>query len=609
MRNKKLKSMLAATVSVACLVPFAAMMPSSAEAVLTSDEITQEMGLGFNIGNSLDSTGYGNYDNITSFETSWGNPAVTQELVDTIKAKGFDSVRIPTSWFQHVTKTTDSNGNPVYTIDERWLARVKEVVDYAYQQDMYVILNLHHEEWINRSDFATAYEEMSPQLKQMWTQIATYFADYDQHLIFEGMNEPRATTGDSVEWNGNEACYDVVNKLNNDFVTTVRSIDSPYKDTRLLMIPGYAASAYSSIYGYLDIPEDNYVAVSIHAYCPYNFAMGDSTEPYTQDHMTFTDSYKNELDKIFKDIQSTFTDNDIPVVIGEFSASNYNNTEARVDWATYYLTWAKKLGIPCVLWDNNTIDNSNQAERHGYLQRNSLQWFDVSEPVIDAMLAVLDDSSIKWGSESHLPEYKHSDLSEAIEVIYENAEGGTFGGESYFAAQMLSGSKLNENVEIAIKYSDIMKPDLNFMDADWGGWTTVASYDIDTEKGIAYFSYADIKKAWSDIATINSFCVGTGNENSKIYEIALLPAATIVEPTEPTNPTDPTDPSETTIKGDINGDGVLNVVDLMGMKRKLFETLNAPSLAWPLETYDWNEDQKFNLLDVVSFTKFLIRKD
>lgn len=225
------------------------------------------------------------------------------------------------------------------------------------------------------------------------------------------------------------------------------------------------------------------------------------------------------------------------------------------------------------------------------------------------MLAVLDDSSIKWGSESHLPEYKHSDLSEAIEVIYENAEGGTFGGESYFAAQMLSGSKLNENVEIAIKYSDIMKPDLNFMDADWGGWTTVASYDIDTEKGIAYFSYADIKKAWSDIATINSFCVGTGNENSKIYEIALLPAATIVEPTEPTNPTDPTDPSETTIKGDINGDGVLNVVDLMGMKRKLFETLNAPSLAWPLETYDWNEDQKFNLLDVVSFTKFLIRKD
>ena len=245
MKHQKMNRILAAALSAACLVPFAAMMPVDADAadVMSALEITQEMGLGFNIGNSLDSTGYGNYDDITSFEKSWGNPAVTKEMVDTIKAKGFDSVRIPTSWFRHVTKTTDENGNPVYTIDSRWLERVKEVVDYAYQQGMYVILNLHHEEWINRSDFATAYEEMSPQLKQMWTQIATYFADYDQHLIFEGMNEPRAANSGALEWNGNEACYEVVNKLDNDFIETVRSVDSPYKDTRLLMIPGYAASA------------------------------------------------------------------------------------------------------------------------------------------------------------------------------------------------------------------------------------------------------------------------------------------------------------------------------------------------------------------------------
>ena len=83
----------------------------------------------------------------------------------------------------------------------------------------------------------------------------------------------------------------------------------------------------------------------------------------------------------------------------------------------------------------------------------------------------------------------------------------------------------------------------------------------------------------------------------------------MVEPTDPTAPTDPTDPSETTIKGDINGDGVLNVVDLIGMKRQLFDVMYAPGLAMPLEKYDWNEDLKFDLLDVVDFTKFLIRKD
>lgn len=605
MKHQKMNRILAAALSAACLVPFAAMVPVDADAadVMSALEITQEMGLGFNIGNSLDSTGYGNYDDITSFEKSWGNPAVTKEMVDTIKAKGFDSVRIPTSWFRHVTKTTDENGNPVYTIDSRWLERVKEVVDYAYQQGMYVILNLHHEEWINRSDFATAYDEMAPQLKQMWTQIATYFADYDQHLIFEGMNEPRAANSGALEWNGNEACYEVVNKLDNDFIETVRSVDSPYKDTRLLMIPGYAASAYSSIYGYLEIPEDdNYIAASVHAYCPYNFAMGDG------DHMTFSDTNKTELDKIFKDIQTTFTNEDIPVVIGEFSASNYNNTEARVDWATYYLNWAKKLGIPCFLWDNNAINNgSNASESHGYLDRSSLQWFSASEPVIDAMLSVLDDSSVKWGSERHLPEYKHSDLSDATSVIYENAEGGKFlddkGNDSaYFPAQMVSGSELSEDVEIAVQYTDIMKPDLNFMDKEWGNWTTVAAYDVDKEKGIAYFSYADIKKAWGDLSTLNSVCVGTGNSSSRIYKIALLPAAKLVDPTDPT---DPTDPSETTIKGDINGDGALNVVDLIGMKRLFFNSNSATSL----DVCDWNEDQTFDLMDVVGFSKFLIRKD
>ena len=153
----------------------------SAENVMTADDITQNMTIGWNIGNSLDATGYG-----SSQETSWGNPTVTQELIDAVKAKGFNTIRIPTTWYPNVTTTTDENGKPVYTISEQWLQRVKEVVDYAYKQDMYVILNLHHEEWINRSDFPTAYEEMSERLKQMWLQIAAYFKDYDQHLIFEG---------------------------------------------------------------------------------------------------------------------------------------------------------------------------------------------------------------------------------------------------------------------------------------------------------------------------------------------------------------------------------------------------------------------------------------
>ena len=382
---------------------------ASAEGTMTADDITENMTIGWNIGNSLDSTGY-------SGETSWGNPRVTQELIDTVKAKGFNTIRVPTTWYQNVTTTTDENGKPVYTISEQWLQRVKEVVDYAYNQDMYVILNLHHEEWINRSDFPTAYEEMSERLKQMWVQIATYFKDYDQHLIFEGMNEPRQT-GASYEWQGNAECYEVVNKLDNDFVETVRSIDSPYQNTRLLMIPSYAASAYASSYSALDVPDDDYVAVSLHAYTPYAFAMGDG------DHTTFSGNYQSDLDTLFSDIRYYFTDKDIPVVLGEFSASNFNNTAARCDWATYYLTWTKKLGIPCVLWDNNAITNPTSAsEAHGYVDRSNNTWYEASEPVVDAMMTVMQDNSIVWGSESHLPTWKHADINSG-DNIYENASG------------------------------------------------------------------------------------------------------------------------------------------------------------------------------------------
>ena len=442
---------------------------ASAEGTMTADDITENMTIGWNIGNSLDSTGY-------SGETSWGNPRVTQELIDTVKAKGFNTIRVPTTWYQNVTTTTDENGKPVYTISEQWLQRVKEVVDYAYNQDMYVILNLHHEEWINRSDFPTAYEEMSERLKQMWVQIATYFKDYDQHLIFEGMNEPRQT-GASYEWQGNAECYEVVNKLDNDFVETVRSIDSPYQNTRLLMIPSYAASAYASSYSALDVPDDDYVAVSLHAYTPYAFAMGDG------DHTTFSSNYQSDLDTLFSDIRYYFTDKDIPVVLGEFSASNFNNTAARCDWATYYLTWTKKLGIPCVLWDNNAITNSTSAsEAHGYVDRSNNTWYEASEPVVDAMMTVMQDDSIVWGSESHLPTWKHADINSG-DNIYENASGLVLdasdgNGGNCTPGLNITAEQISENREIAIRYTGGAAPILALCNDSWGNWTEINAYDI-----------------------------------------------------------------------------------------------------------------------------------
>ena len=211
--------------------------------------------IGWNLGNSLDATGYG-----SGSETSWGNPVTTKALIDTVRDAGFDAVRIPTTWFNHA----DDDLN----VDEEWFSRVHEVVDYAYSEGMYVILNVHHENW--NDPYESTYKETSRKLKNLWKQIANEFKDYGSRLIFEGMNEPR-WRNTNFEWNGgNSEGREVVNKLNADFVKAVRATGGNNK-YRALMIPTYAAST-SSLEGFT-VPDDKSLIVSVHAYSPYNFAM------------------------------------------------------------------------------------------------------------------------------------------------------------------------------------------------------------------------------------------------------------------------------------------------------------------------------------------------
>lgn len=539
-------------------------MEASAAGTMTAWEITKNMQIGWNIGNTLDATG--------SDETSWGNPRITQQLIDTVKAKGFNTIRIPTTWYQHITTSYDSNGNKVYTIAQDYLARVKEVIDYCYKDDMYVILNIHHEEWINRSDFSTAYDEMSTELKQVWTQIATYFADYDQHLVFEGMNEPRAK-GTTIEWTGDSSCYEVINKLDQDFVDTVRSISGPYQDTRLLMCPDYCASGYSYVYGSFDVPDDDYVAVSLHAYSPYEFAMGNG------DHTTFSSAYESSLDSLFSDMQSYFTDKGIPIVLGEFSTSNYNNTDARCDWATYYITWAKKLGIPCVLWDNNCISNSSDAsEAHGYLNRSSLTWYEQSEPVVDAMMDVINDSSVVWGSESTLPTYSHADINSG-DIIYSNASGCNLtsaSGSNCTPAANLSASQISTDREIAVKYTGSSAPILAVCDSSWDNWTEVSPYSIDTDKGIAYFSTEAIQKActgWDsgNLSNIAHLFIRAGSTMT-VYTVASISAASVDATVTTTEPATTTTTKASTTAVITSGTTTVSETETTSSEAKEFET-------------------------------------
>ena len=354
----------------------------------TATELVSFIGTGWCLGNTLDATGGGN--SLYS-ETSWGNPKTTKAMIDAVKAQGFNTVRVPVSWGNH---TTGDN----FTIDSQWLARVKEVVDYCIDNDMYVILNIHHDTSTQYYYPSSTYKTQSVKfVKSIWTQLAKYFKNYDQKLIFETLNEPRLVgTGD--EWwfpvnNPNSAVRDsisIINTLNQTAVDAIRAAGGKNTD-RCIMVPGYGASIDGCTTSTFKLPNDstpNRLIVSVHAYTPYNFALNANGTA------EFTNDLKNEVDHLYSTIKSHFIDEGIPAIIGETSASNKNNTAERVKWAQYYMGKSAEYGVPCMLWDNNAFNGSDKGECHGHLNRSTLGWYD--KAFVDAV--------IKYGKQSKSPE-------------------------------------------------------------------------------------------------------------------------------------------------------------------------------------------------------------
>jgi len=344
----------------------------------SATEITAMMNKGWNMGNTFDATG-GNKDNIYSHETSWGNPKVTKELIEGVKAAGFSTIRIPITWENYI----DKNNN--YEIYPEYMARIKEVVDYAYDAGLFIIVNVHHEGWVNRKDLDKSYEDIGKELAAVWKQISNTFADYDQYLIFEGMNEPRAQ-GTSYEWNGTLACYDAINYLNQVFVETVRKNAKGYNNERMLMIPGYAASSSASVLKTIKLPEINgktvsNLCVAVHCYSPYNFCLSDNQTTF--DPKKSGDTI--DITSLFSTLKSLFLDKGIPVVMGECGATNSgNNNSARLAWFAFMGAIASEYGVPAIVWDNG-YNGKSGGECHNYFNRKTGEAS--SQDLIDAFIS------------------------------------------------------------------------------------------------------------------------------------------------------------------------------------------------------------------------------
>lgn len=335
---------------------------------ISAKELVAEMTAGWNLGNTLEATGGNGLDS----ETSWGNPKITKEMIDTVCEKGFDSIRIPITWGNHVSEAPD------YTIDPEWMDRIEEVVNYALDDGMYVLIDTHHEEFWRIPDDEHI-EAVDAENIALWKQIAERFKDYGDHLVFEGLNEPR-TKGSAGEWTGGTHEERVlVNRLNKSFVDTVRATGGN-NEKRLLLITTYAGANMPEVLNDLEVPEDEHIAVAIHAYEPYNFTFENSGDG---DYNTWDGSHNGDIIKLMTRLETTFIKNDIPVLLTEYGAMNKKeNTEEVVKWAEAYVSRATERGIPCFWWDNGIY--TQQGEKFAILDRKNLKWY--REEVVDTII-------------------------------------------------------------------------------------------------------------------------------------------------------------------------------------------------------------------------------
>ncbi len=348
-------------------------------------DVVVDMTVGWNLGNTLDALGGGGMNS----EISWGQPRTTREMIDGLASSGIKTLRLPVSWAAHMDKKT-------YTVQKEWMARVKEIVDWAIEDGMYVILNSHHDCFDRPQKMPVCsgyypnsvnYEESANFLVNLWTQIGTVFNNgYDEHLVFETMNEPRLR-GTGHEWwfdQNAEECRDAaetLNKLNQVSLDAIRATGGNNKK-RFVMIPGLQASPDSALNSAFKMPVDDApgkLILSVHMYSPYNFAMA------TPGDNNFTSAHKVELGSMFRRLNNSFILKGYPVVIGEMGATNKDNIADRVAWFEYFLTKSREYGMTSCLWDNGAPNPSkSQGERFGYYDRRKVQWYfpEITETVI-----------------------------------------------------------------------------------------------------------------------------------------------------------------------------------------------------------------------------------
>lgn len=316
---------------------------------MSSIDFVAEMGVGWNLGNSLDVE--------DADKTAWGNVLPNQEIVNKVYDMGFRTLRVPITW------SYDQQSSAPYTINEDFLIQVQETVNYGISKGMHVIIDVHHDnDWIKptNADAPIAKERLA----SLWTQIATHFEPYGDKLIFETLNENRLLNSPEEWTGGTEEGRSVLNEYHETSLNAIRATGGNNAD-RHIMISTYAASTIPAAMDGLVVPNnDNRVIISLHTYFPWEFAGEEGGTPdwgINEERVALEAEFDYIRDKWI--VQEGH-----PVILGEWGATNRDNLSAREEYFQFYVEESTERGLLPILWDNG------YTEEFGLLDRAELTW-------------------------------------------------------------------------------------------------------------------------------------------------------------------------------------------------------------------------------------------
>ena len=508
--------------------------------------------MGWNLGNSLEAEGT---------ETSWGNPATTADMIKAIKGEGFNAVRIPVRWGQHCDMST-------MTIDEKWLSRVKEIVDWCLAEDMYVIINTHHDLWLEHYPTNAKKAELNEKLGKLWTNIATAFADYDGRLAFAGLNEVNAEGNWGLT--PTQENYDVTNSFNQTFVDAVRATGGNNAQ-RNLVVQSYRCNPTMGLTN-LVVPTDptpNRLSVEFHYYDPYSYCSG-AAGSYNYWGIAFSDKgtvtpdgNEKSLANFFLTIREKWWEQGLGVVIGEYGCScHYTTADKATQEANmqYYMkclvSEARKNGFAAFVWDNNAYGNG--SEKFGIFDRkNNMK---VRTPFF------LD--GIKEGSKTEFVadvEYDEGDPDVGVggKVIWEGEELLNWGEGFQWKIEASEFAPFTDQATIVLYYyqdENAIYEDIQLMDGTWSAKVSFtvgdATFDGDFNPR-SFYSTIGEKHITPMIFTSSSLSkLKSVGVNIQGYGVVLTKIVVMSEPNAILHPT--VNPDSDTTFYNLRGVKVLN---------------------------------------------------